>query len=149
MNVKKIGTIAVIIVVVGLVITFASGAVNTGAKAPNVKFVAFSPEGKQTLKQDQSFLINFRVHNYEPKDIDNARIVTTFSGDSRYFGIDRPDFVISPPIGASNGESGDQKIQVRAGELGDQLAIESKFTLTLYVGLDITDKREVDVRIEK
>src|SRR5438132_14195900 len=107
MNVKKIGTIAVIIVVVGLVITFASGAVNTGPKAPNVKFIAFSPEGKQTLKQDQSFLINFRVHNYEPKDINNARIVTKFSGDSIYFSIDIPYFVICLSIVSRNDSTGD------------------------------------------
>jgi hypothetical protein len=149
MNLRKIAALGAIVIIAVVVITFASGAVNAGPKVPNVKFVAFSPDSKITVKEDQTFSINFRVHNYEPTDIDNARIMTTFNGDSKYFVIDRPDFVISPPIGASNGESGDQEILVKATNLGIQPVIESKFVVSLYLGTDLTDKKEFDVRQEK
>jgi hypothetical protein len=149
MNLRKIAALTVIVIIAVVVITFASGAVNPAPKVPNVKFVAFSPDSKVEVKEDQTFSINFRVHNYEQTDIANARIITTYLGDSKYFVIDKPDFVISPAIGASNGESGDQRILVKAANLGIQPAIESKFTVSLYLGTDLTDKKEFDVRQEK
>jgi hypothetical protein len=40
-------------------------------------------------------------------------------------------------------------ITVTGASLANQSAIEDKFTVTLYVDTDITDSRQIDVRLEQ
>jgi hypothetical protein len=137
------GAVAAVIIIVIFATTYKSG-----PQPPDVKFEGFTPDGQQIIKDGQIIHITFKVHNYEPRDIDNARVVTTHKGDSKYFVVDKPDYVISPAIGAKDGESGTQTIVIRGANLGGQPAIEDTFTFTLYVGIEPTDKREFSVRLE-
>ena len=129
-------------------IALATGAFNSGPQPPNVKYVGFNPEGKQTIKEGQAIQVTFKVHNNELTDITNARIVTTHKGDSKFFAIDKSDYVVSPAIGADQGESGVQTIVIRGLDLGDQPAIEDVFTVTLYIGVEKTDFKEFTIRLE-
>ena len=122
---------------------------NAGPPAPNVRFVNFMPEGKQTIKENQEILVKFKVHNFESYDVPNARVTTTLQGDSRFFAIDNSDFIVTPAIGGPNGESRDLTIKIVGTNLGSQQAIEDKFSINLYVGADLTDRKQFDVRLEK
>jgi len=142
--------IVIAAVAAAVTVMIISGVFKTGPKVPDVKFVGFSPEGTtQVIKQGQTFTITFRVHNNEALSVNNARVVTTHLGDAKFFTIDKPDYVITPALGGSNGESGDQMITVTGASLANQSAIEDKFTVTLYVDTDITDSRQIDVRLEQ
>ena len=135
-------------VVAAIAVIFASTSIIIAPKVPSVKFVAFTPDSKQTIKEDQIIPVSFRVHNSEQRDIDNARVTTTQKGDSRFFAIDKPDFTITPTIGAKEGESGTQTIMIKGINLGTQPAIEDTFTINLYVGIELADSREIAVRLE-
>lgn len=142
--------IAAIAVAVAVAVIIFSGVFNTGPRVPDVKFVGFSPEGTtQAIKQEQTITIAFKVHNNEALSVNNARVVTTHLGDAKFFIIDKPDYIITPAIGGSNGESGDQMITITGASLGNQSAIEDKFTVTLYVDTVVTDSKKFDVRLEQ
>lgn len=139
---------AIILAIAAIAVALAIGAFNVGPQAPNVKFVAFAPEGKQTIKENQIITVTFRVHNFEKRDIDNAQVYTGQKGDSKYFVVDKPNFMIVPAIGAGDGESGSQTITIRGVNLGSQPAIEDTFTVSLYVGTELSDSREIVIRLE-
>jgi hypothetical protein len=149
--VPKYAVVALAVAVaVAVAVVIFSGVFNTGPKVPDVNFVGFSPEGTtQVIKQAQTITIKFKVHNNEALSVNNARVVTTHLGDAKFFTIDKPDYIITPAIGGSNGESGDQMITITGASLGNQSAIEDKFTVTLYVDTVVTDSRQIDVRLEQ
>ena len=147
-NLKIIAIAAVVLIVIGVAVALAPGVFNSGPQPPDVKFVGFGPEGKQTIKEDQTVQLTFKVHNNEPTNISNARIVVSHEGDSRYFAVDKGDYVITPAIGANQGESGIQTITIRGLSLGGQTAIEDEFTISLFVGVERTDVKELAIRVE-
>lgn len=151
MNKKQIAIIAAGVIVVAIVLAVLVMAFNAGPKVPKVKFVSFSPEGKQTIKDGQEMVVTFKVKNYENYDVDNARIVTSLKGDPKFFLIDSAFFTITPPIAGPNGESADLTVHIRGTNLGNQQAIEDKITVALYVSTNTepSDKREFDIRLEK
>ena len=146
---KTLVLIAVGLAAAAVVVAYAGGAFNTGPQVPNVKFVSFSPEGKQTIKENQSIEVKLKVKNYESYDVATARITTVLQGDSRYFAVDNSNFLISPAVAGPNGESRDLVIRITGSNLGSQQAIEDKLTISLFVGADVTDGRRIDVRLEK
>ena len=148
MNRILIGIIVVGVIATVIVIALAVSTYKSGPQPPDVKFEGFTPEGQQIIRDGQIMPISFKVHNYESKDIDNARVITTHEGDAKYFVIDKPDYVVSPAVGAKDGESGTQTVMIRGSNLGSQPAIEDTFTITLYVGIEPTDTREINVRLE-
>lgn len=148
LNRSIIGIIITGVLATVIIIAIVASTYKSGPQPPDVKFEGFTPDGQQTIKDGQIIPITFKVHNYEPRDIDNARVVITHKGDSKYFVIDKLDYVVSPAIGAKDGESGSQTVMIRGTNLGGQPAIEDTFTLTLYVGIEPTDKREISVRLE-
>lgn len=149
MNKKTIAiVIAAVVVAAGITIALSS-VVFSGPKVPNVKFVAFNTEGKQIIKENQQKLIAFKIKNFESYDITNARVLTTIQGDPKFFVMTDNDITIAPPIGGPNGETRDYTVTVMGVNLGGQQAIEDKIAVTLYVGVDVTDKREFEVRLEK
>lgn len=148
MNRILIGIIVVGIIAAVIIIAIAASTYKSGPQPPDVKFEGFTPDGQQIIKEDQVMTITFKIHNYESRDIDNARVITTHKGDTKYFVIDKPDYIISPAVGANDGESGSQTVMIRGTNLGNQPAIEDTFTITLYVGIEPTDKREINVRLE-
>lgn len=138
-----------LVVVVALAITFAlTNVLSPHPRVPDVKFVGFTPEGQLTIKDTQIISVTFQVRNNEGTNVENARVISTHEGDSRYFAVDKADYIISPPIGAKGGESGSQTVNIRGINLGGQPAIEDKFTISLYVGTELTDSRQFSVRLE-
>jgi len=139
------GAVAVAAVIIGFMV---ASTFKSGPQPPDVKFVGFTPDGQQTIKDGEIITATFKVHNYEQRDIDNARVITTHKGDSKYFVVDKPDYVLSPALGAKDGESGSQTVMIRGINLGNQPAIEDTFTISLYVGTELTDSRVISVRLE-
>jgi hypothetical protein len=147
---KKTIAIVIAAVVVAAAITVAlSSVLYSGPKVPNVRFVAFDTEGKQIIKENQQKVIAFKIKNFESYDVTNARVLTTLQGDPKFFVMTDDDITISPPIAGPNGETRDLTVTIMGVNLGGQQAIEDKIAVTLYVGADVTDKREFEVRLEK
>jgi len=121
----------------------------SGTEVPNVKFVAFNTEGKQIIKENQQKSITFKIKNFESYDVSNARVLTTLQGDPKFFVMTDNDITVTPPIAGPNGETRDFTVTIMGVNLGGQQAIEDKIAVTLYVGVDVTDKREFEVRLEK
>jgi len=151
LNKKQIAIIAAGVIVGGIILAALAVAFNAGPHVPNVKFVSFSPEGKQTIKDGQEKVITFKVKNYENYDVDNARVVTTLQGDPKFFLIDNAYFTIKPPIAGPNGESADLTVNIIGTNLGNQQAIEDKITVALYISTNTepSDRRQFDIRLEK
>jgi hypothetical protein len=150
LNRKQIAIIAAGVIVVAIILA-ALAAFNAGPQVPKVKFISFSPEGRQTIKDGQEIVITFKVKNYENYDVDDARVVTSLKGDPKFFLIDSAYFTIKPPIAGPNGESADLTVHIRGTNLGNQQAIEDKITVALYVSTNTepSDKREIEIRLEK
>jgi len=147
---KKTIVIVIAAVVVAVAITVAlSSVLFSGPKVPNVKFVTFNTEGKQIIKENQQKVIAFKIKNYESYDVSNARVLTTLQGDPKFFVMTDNDITITPPIAGPNGETRDFTVTIMGVNLGGQQAIEDKIAVTLYVGADVSDKREFEVRLEK
>lgn len=147
---KKTITIVIAAIVVAAAIAVAlSSVLFSGPKVPNVKFVTFNTEGKQTLKENQQKVIAFKIKNFESYDVTNARVLTTLEGDPKFFVMTDNDITIIPPIAGPNGETRDFTVTIMGVNLGGQQAIEDKIAVTLYVGVDVTDKREFEIRLEK
>lgn len=149
MNKKTIAIVIAAVVVAGAITVALSSVLFSGPKVPNVKFVTFNTEGKQTLKENQQKEIAFKIKNFENYDVSNARVLTTLQGDPKFFVMTDNDITITPPIAGPNGETRDFTVTIMGVNLGGQQAIEDKITVTLYVGADVTDKREFEVRLEK
>jgi hypothetical protein len=147
---KKTIAIVIVAVVVAAAITVAlSSVLFSGAKVPNVKFITFNTEGRQIIKENQQKVIAFKIKNFESYDVSNARVLTTLQGDPKFFVMTDNDITITPPIAGPNGETRDFTVTIMGVNLGGQQAIEDKIAVTLYVGVDVTDKREFEVRLEK
>ncbi len=150
MNKKTIAIVIAVVVVVAAAITVAlSSVLFSGPKVPNVKFVTFNIEGEQIIKENQQKVIAFKIKNFESYDVSNARVLTTLQGDPKFFVMTDNDISITPPIAGPNGETRDFTVTIMGVNLGGQQAIEDKIAVTLYVGADVTDKREFEVRLEK
>jgi hypothetical protein len=149
LNKKTITIVIVAVVVVAAVTVALSSVLFSGPKVPNVKFVAFNTEGKQIMKENQQKSITFKIKNFESYEVSNARVLTTLQGDPKFFVMTDNDITVTPPIAGPNGETRDFTVTIMGVNLGGQQAIEDKIAVTLYVGVDVTDKREFEVRLEK
>ena len=149
MNKKTIAIVIVAVVVAAAITVALSSVLFSGPKVPNVKFVAFTTEGEQIMKENQQKSITFKIKNFESYDVSNARVLTTLQGDPKFFVMTDNDITITPPIAGPNGETRDFIVTIMGVNLGGQEAIEDKIAVTLYVGVDVTDKREFEVRLEK
>jgi hypothetical protein len=149
LNKKTIAILTATVVVAAAITVALSSVLFSGPKVPNVKFVTFNTEGKQTIKENQQKAIAFKIKNYENYDVSNARVLTTLQGDPKFFVMTDNDIAITPPIAGPNGETRDFTVTIMGVNLGGQQAIEDKIAVTLYVGADVTDKREFEVRLEK
>ena len=70
-------------------------------------------------------------------------------GDPKFFVMTNDDITITPAIAGPNGETRDFTVTIMGVNLNGQQAIEDKIAVTLYVGADVTDKREFEIRLEK
>ncbi len=143
---KLVYLVAAILVSLAILIIVAT--VNTGPKVPNVKFVDFTPDGTATIKQGQQVAIKFNIENNENYQILNASARTSFDGAPQYFLVDKQVITLTNPIGAEKGRSGQQTVTV-TGMTSDQQAVESNFTVSLYVGSDVTDSKIFKLRLER
>jgi len=146
---KTIAIVIAAVVVVAAISVALSSVLFSGPKVPNVKFVTFNTEGKQTLKENQQKEIAFKIKNFESYDVRNARVLTTLQGDPKFFVMTNDDITITPAIAGPNGETRDFTVTIMGVNLNGQQAIEDKIAVTLYVGADVTDKREFEIRLEK
>ena len=120
----------------------------TTPKPLDVKFIDYNMSGSSTIKQGQPITITFDIVNNEPNSVSNVSVKTDYGGAQRVFEIDKPNVVVSNPIGPKGGRSGLQTIVI-TGLPNDQPASESNFTLSLYVGSNVMDMKNFKLRVEK
>lgn len=129
-------------------------------KQLDVKFIdynmssALSKTTTTTIKQGQQITIAFNIVNNEPNNVSNVSVKTVYNNNNgsslRAFSIDKPNIVISNPIASKGGRSGMQTITIRSSLQNDtQRASESSFTMSLYVGSNVTDIKNFTLRLEK
>lgn len=123
-------------------------------KQLDVKFIDYNMSSAlsktTTIKQGQQITIAFNIVNNEPKNVSNVSVKTVYNDSLRAFSIDKPNIVISNPIAANGGRSGMQTITIRSSLQNDtQRASESNFTMSLYVGSNVTDIKNFTLRLEK
>lgn len=148
---NKVSVIAIIVVVVliaGVGTAASMGAFNAGPRIPDVKFVDFNAPNQITIKQGQPYALKFNIINNEPSSVSGISVKTTYDGQQQFFGVDRPTITFTSAIGASGGRSGEQTVVI-TGIQNSQQAVESNFTVSLYVGSDVTDSKVIKVRLEK
>jgi hypothetical protein len=115
----------------------------------DVKFIDYNmSDSSSTIKQGQHITIAFKIVNNEPNDVSNVSVKTNYNGTLRAFSIDKPNIVISSPIGSKGGRSGIQTISI-TGLQNDARTSESNFTMSLYVGSNVTDTKNFKLRLEK
>jgi hypothetical protein len=145
-NIAIIGAIAVAIIVAA--VYFVSGFA-AQPQVPNIKFIEFAPEGTVTIKQGDQLVIRFNIVNNEPYPVTAASVSTIHDGQSQFFTIDRPLATINGTIGANGGRTGMQTVSV-IGNVNNQQAVESNFTVRLYVtDGQLVDTKTFKVRLEK
>jgi hypothetical protein len=145
----KFIAIAVLTVAGVFAIINSTGLLRQASPKPlDVKFIDYNMSGSSTIKQGQPITITFDIINNEPNSVSNVSVKTDYGGAQRAFGIDKPSVVISNPIGPKGGRSGLQTIVITGLQNGQQ-ASESNFTLSLYVGSNVTDIKNFKLRVEK
>jgi hypothetical protein len=145
-NIAIIAAIAVAAIVVG---TYFVWGLSAQSKVPNIKFIEFVPEGTITIKQGDQLAIRFNIVNNEPYPVTGASVSTMHDGQSQFFTLDRPLAAINGTIGANGGRTGMQTVSV-FGNVNNQQAVESNFTVRLYVtDGQLVDTKTFKVRLEK
>ena len=119
-------------------------------KPLDVKFIDYNMPALSTVKPGQRITITFNIINNEPTSVSNVSVKTEYNGALGVFSIDKPIVVISNPIGPKGGRSGVQTIII-TGLQNDQQSSssESNFTMSLYVGSNVTDTKNFKLRVEK
>jgi len=117
-------------------------------KPLDVKFIDYNMSGLSTIKQGQQIPITFNIINNEPNNVSNVSVKTGYNGSYRVFSIDKPNVVLTDPIAPRGGRSGVQTIII-TGLKNDQQTTESNFTVSLYVGSNVTDIKNFKLRVEK
>ena len=118
-------------------------------KPLDVKFADYNMPGLSTMKQGQQITITFNIINNEPNSVSNVSVRTDYDGPLRVFSVDKPSVVISNPIAPKGGRSGMQTIIITGLQNDQQSSSESNFTMSLYVGSNVTDMKNFKLRVEK
>jgi hypothetical protein len=118
-------------------------------KPLDVKFIDYNMPALSTIKPGQQITITFNIINNELNSVSNVSVKTDYNGALRVYSIDKPSLVISNPIEPKGGRSGVQTIIITGLQNDDQQASESNFTLSLYVGSNVTDIKNFKLRMEK
>jgi hypothetical protein len=121
----------------------------TTPKPSDVKFIDYNMPALSTIKPGQQITITFNIINNEPISVSNVSVKTDYNGALGVFSIDKPSLVISNPIGPKGGRSGVQTVIITGLQNDDQQASESNFSVSLYVGSNVTDVKNFKLRVEK